>query len=169
MILNILQHTPPWVWVIFCGLIALGYAQTRPRQISRARATVLPVIFMILSLSAVVSAFGQFPSAFGAWVLGFWAALRLGGNAVAVTGAAWVPESGHFKVPGSWLPLWLIVGTFTIKYVAAVTISVSPALAASELFAVVLSLTYGALSGLFWGRAVSLRRLARTGSLAQPA
>jgi hypothetical protein len=57
MILSILEHTP--VWVLFCALIALGIAQTRTREVSSARATILPFIMTTLSLSGVLSAFSQ--------------------------------------------------------------------------------------------------------------
>jgi hypothetical protein len=37
MILSILEHTPVWVWMMFCAVISLGLAQTRTREV-RARA-----------------------------------------------------------------------------------------------------------------------------------
>jgi len=54
MILTILEHTPLWVWAVFAALILLGWQQTRTRDVSIARATILPVIMILLSLSGVV-------------------------------------------------------------------------------------------------------------------
>ena len=77
MIHSILQHTPVWVWVLFCVLIALGIAQTREREVSIARATILPILMIALSLSGVLSAFSQVPLACGAWLAGFFSSLQL--------------------------------------------------------------------------------------------
>ena len=59
MILSILEHTPLWVWVTFCAVITLGMLQIRTRDVSTARATVLPVVMVALSLSGVLSGFSQ--------------------------------------------------------------------------------------------------------------
>jgi hypothetical protein len=159
MIANILQQTPVWVWVVFCGLLVLGVLQTRTRDVSRARATVLPLVMVALSLSGVLGAFGLIPLALGAWILGLWVTLRLAAPWVAVRGATWSSATGHFRVPGSWLPLTLILGIFLTKYVAGVCMAISPMLASNATFAIVLSLVYGLFAGLFWGRARSLHVL----------
>jgi hypothetical protein len=83
MILSILENTPVWVWVMFCAVISLGLAQVRAREVSRARATLLPVVMMILSLSGALTSFSEVPLALAAWVaglslsLGTLAAIRL--------------------------------------------------------------------------------------------
>jgi hypothetical protein len=161
MISNILQHTPIWVWLLFGGLIALGLSQTRTRDVGRARVTILPLVMITLSLSGVLVTFGQVPLALAAWVVGFWATLRLAAPWVAARGATWSPATGHFRIPGSWLPVTAIVGIFVMKYVAAVCLAISPPLAVNMAFAVVVSLAYGLFAGLFWGRARSLHVLAR--------
>jgi hypothetical protein len=167
MILNILQHTPTWVWVLLCGLLALGFSQTRTREITSGRATILPVVMIALSLSTALTAFVQVPLALAAWTVGFWAILYFAGNAVAVRGASWSSDSGRYRLKGSWLPLTLIVGLFITKYVAGVSMAISPPLAANSTFAGILCLTYGAFAGVFWGRARSLREMARGGAVVQ--
>jgi hypothetical protein len=169
MISNILQHTPIWVWILFCGLLALGVSQTRTRDVGRARVTILPLVMVALSLSGVLGTFGQVPLALAAWVGGFWATLRLAAPWVAVRGATWSPATGQFRIPGSWLPVTLIVGIFMTKYVAGACLAISPPLAANATFAVVLSLVYGLFAGMFWGRARSLHVLTRDRSVMEPA
>jgi hypothetical protein len=63
-------------------------------------------------------------------------------------------------VPGSWLPLVLIVSLFAVKYGAGVSLSLAPALASDATFAGLCSLDYGTFSGPFLARALSLRSLA---------
>ena len=165
----IVQHTPVWVWGLLTALIALGLWQTRDREMTLVRVTVLPLVLIALSLSGVFSAFGHFPIAMGGWAAGVGAALTFGRQWVSVRGARWSAEAGRVHVPGSWLPLVLIVGLFCIKYFAGVNLAMHPTLATDTAFAGLCSLTYGAFSGLFLARALSLRALARPSLAAQAA
>jgi hypothetical protein len=169
MILNILEHTPFWVWVTFCAVLALGISQIRTREVSSARATVLPVVMIALSLSGVLGAFSQVPLALGAWVVGLGVSLKLAGRVLAVRGASWSADTRHFRVPGSFVPLMLILGVFVTKYVAGVMLAINPSLAANTSVAILLSLVYGAFAGLFWARARSLRALIHGNGAALPA
>jgi hypothetical protein len=160
MFIAIVQHTPAWVWAILALLTGLGLAQTRPREVSLLRVTVLPLLLIGLSLSGVFSAFGHFPVALGGWAAGVGVALTFARSAVAVRGAAWLKTTNRIHVPGSWLPLTLILGLFAIKYFAGVNLAMHPALASDATFAGLCSLSYGVFSGLFLARALSLRSLA---------
>jgi hypothetical protein len=169
MIVNILEHTPTWVWILFAGLLVLGLSQTLTREVSKTRATILPLIMVALSLSGVLSAFSQVPIALAGWVVGVVLTLRFLAPLVGVRGAFWLPETNRFRVQGSWIPVTLIVGVFLTRYVAGAAIAIHPPLAANTTFALVLSLFYGLFAGLFWGRARSLRLLSRDARAAQPA
>jgi hypothetical protein len=164
MILTIVQHTPLRVWFILAGLVALGLAQTRTRELSLARVTVLPLVLLALSLAGVMASFGVLPVALAAWAAGLSMALALPRRALAKPGASWSAAAQSLHVPGSWLPLLLMVGTFVIKYVAGASLAVQPALASNALFAGLCSLGFGTFSGLFLARSLDLRRLA-TGRL----
>ena len=156
----IVQHTPAWVWGLLAALVALGLLQTRPRELSLTRVTVLPLVLAALSFSGVLSAFGHMPVALAAWAAGLAAAPALARKVVSVRGAWWSPSRGRLHVPGSWLPLVLIVSLFALKYGAGVSLSLAPALASDASFAGLCSLAYGTFSGLFLARALSLRSLA---------
>ena len=160
MILAIVQHTPVWIWGLLIALIALGLSQTRDREMPLRRVTVLPLVLIVLSASGVLSAFGHAPVALGGWASGVGAALLLAREAVAVRGARWLASSGRVHVPGSWLPLALIVALFCVKYVAGASLAMHPELASNATFAGLCSLAYGGFSGLFLARGLSLRQLA---------
>ena len=113
-----------------------------------------------LSLSGVFKAFGHAPVALGGWGAGVGAALVFARGLVAARGAEWRPARGMLFVPGSWLPLVLIVGLFAVKYLAGATLALHPERAADPLFAGTCSLAYGVFSGLFLARGMSLRRIA---------
>jgi len=164
MIIAILQHTPLWVWALLTGLVALGLIQARDLEISLVRVTILPLVLISLSFSGVLSAFGVFPVALGGWLAGVGVALAIGRQFMVSRGARWSPESGRLHVPGSWLPLVLILALFSIKYMAGVMLAMTPALAHDAVFAGLCGLGYGAFSGLFLARAVGLRSLATRGA-----
>jgi len=169
MILSILEHTPVWVWAVFCAVISLGLAQTRTRYVGRARATLPPVIMVAVSLSGALGTFTQLSLALAAWVAGFSLSLSFAGEVMVVRGASWSPETRLFQVPGSWLPVTMIVGLFLTKYVTGVCLAINPSLAANTSLTALLSLTYGAIAALFWGRARSLLHLTRGSGTPQPA
>ena len=70
-------------------------------------------------------------------------------------------------MPGSWLPLALMVALFAVKYIANVSLALHPALARDAAFAAACGLAYGGFSGLFLARSLSLRALATRASTAQ--
>ena len=160
MLILILQHTPTWVWAVFAALTTVGLAQTRARDVSLLRVTILPLVLVALSLSGVFSAFGHAPIALGGWAAGLGVVLTFAREAVAVRGASWSPRSGTLQVPGSWLPLALMLALFAIKYVVGVSVALHPQLRTDALFAGLCSLAYGSFSGLFLARALSMRSLA---------
>ncbi len=160
MFILILMHTPLWVWLLLMALVGLGLAQTRDREVSLARVTVLPLVMVALSLTGVLGAFRHLPIALLAWAVGIAGALVLAPRLVQVRGASWSSTTGRLHLPGSWLPLCLFTGLFTLKYAAGVNLALHPQLASDSLFAGACCLAYGAFSGLFLGRALPLRALA---------
>jgi len=63
------------------------------------------------------------------------------------------PAQQAFRVPGSWLPLALMMAIFLLKYAVGVTLAMQPHLAHSAGFAITVSAAYGALSAVFLARA----------------
>ncbi len=160
MLIQIVLHTPGWVWGLFAALVALGLSQARDRELSTLRITLLPLAMIALSLSGVLTAFGHFPPALGGWAAGVGVALTFARSLVAVRGARWLPASQAVFVPGSWLPLALIVALFIVKYAAGATLALHPALAVDATFAGTCSVAYGLFSGLFLARGLGLRAVA---------
>lgn len=160
---TILTRTPPWVGGLFAVLLALGLSQTRDRQVSQLRMAVMPLAMTGLSLWGTVSAFGKSPL-FGYVVLVWLAGALLLGGLVAMTpapaGTRHDAASRSFRVPGSWLPLVLILGIFLTKYIVGVDLAMQPGLAQDSQYPLVVGALYGIFSGAFAGRAARLWRLA---------
>ena len=168
----VLMHTPTWVWGLLATLTALGLSQARDRSASLARIALLPISMTALALWGTVSAFGgstQFGPVLLAWLTAAVAALAAVAPFAPPAGTRYDPATRSFSLPGSWVPLLLILGVFLTKYVVGVELAMQPSLAHDGQYTLVVGTLYGAFSGLFSGRTIRLWRLtARPGASTQP-
>lgn len=158
--LQILSHTPAWVFVLFAGLLGFGLIQSRDRNVRKLVAYVLPAAMVALSLSGVQSSFGLKPVPIAAWAAGLllvgFALYRFAPNRRMSFDA----ETNAFFIPGSWAPLAVIMAIFFTKYALAVAQGRTGAAVGPGATAM-LSLAYGCFSGYFCARAGSLVAAAR--------
>ena len=160
MLNQIIVNTPRWVWLLLAALLWLGLSQALPRTASLKRITVMPLAMTGLSLFGTVTAFGAEPQVLLPW---FGAAslmvLLLTPRSLS-EGTRYDPETRRFNMPGSWVPLLLIMGLFAIKYVVGAASTIQPALARETGFSLGFAMLYGGFSGVFLARATQLWRLA---------
>lgn len=128
MTISILSHTPVWVWGLLLAIVAVGAKQTRTGTATPARAVLLPVATVGLSLHGVLAATRVEPQAALAWVAAALTALALHAAFGTVRGARWRPATRDFAVPGSWLPLAMMLATFATKFHAGVSLALDPSL-----------------------------------------
>jgi hypothetical protein len=167
MLLQILHRTPPWVFALFAALVFLGIQQSRPRRMPLARVTILPLVLVGLSLSGIGSSFGADAPAFAAWAGAVAVAVLL--NLCVVhwpRGVSYDPATREFLVPGSWLPLAVMMAIFFTRYAVNVALAVAPGFAALAWLPVAVSCAYGLMSGAFLARALRIvaAKAARQGS-----
>ena len=158
---DILRFTPVWVWGLLAALLALGFWQTRPRVVARARLLALPLALLGLGLWSTSSSFTALPVAAGAWLAALSASFLAARRLPTPAGARWDAASERLHLPGSWLPLALIVAIFSLRYSATVAMVLHPAWRGDPTLLLPLAALYGSLSGLFLGRAVGLLALTR--------
>ena len=151
---QILRGTPGWVFLLFVALVALGYLQSKPREIAPLRLAILPLALGALALSRVLGTFGPQPLALAAWGAGTAVAVLANRAWKQPAGARWSAASGRFHVPGSWVPMALIMAMFFARYALAVSQAMQPSLFASAAFAAAVSFGLGLLSGTFLARAL---------------
>jgi hypothetical protein len=160
---QIVSNTPVWVWGLLAGLIALGLSQVRDRTVGLRRVSVLPLAMAALSLSGTVTALAgapNFTAVMLAWAATAVAMLAALGFTSPAAATRYDPVTRRFALPGSWFPLALFVGIFLTKYVVGVDLAMQPSLAQDSQYTLVVGAVYGAISGLFAGRAARLWRLA---------
>jgi len=163
MLLQILTHTPTWVFVLLAVLLALGVQQLFPRRVSLTRATLMPLAMTALSVSGVVTAFGAASAALVVWALATVAAAALSLRRPLPAGTRYDTASRSFFIAGSAVPMAMILGIFSTKYAVGVGLALHPELAQSAGFALTIGALYGAFSGLFAARVLALWRLALGG------
>lgn len=109
-----------------------------------------------LSLAGIDSSFGMHPVPVAAWTISLAAAAALGHALFRDRRVRYDTTDGKFLVPGSWVPLAVIMAIFFTKYVHAVMSALGAAVIESPVFVLCLSGAYGLLSGYFAARALNL-------------
>ena len=114
-ILQILRHTPVWVWGLLVTLLAVGASQMRSRQVGLRRAFIMPLGMLVLGVSGILADLGH--NAQGGISAAPLLAWALAASATALLLAPFAPPAGTwfdaeantFHLPGSVQPLALIV------------------------------------------------------------
>jgi len=156
MIPQILQRTPPWVFVVFAVLLILGTLQARTRELGRLRIALMPAIFLPLSLWSIWNAFGSSAMAYGGWLAGVGAALLLNYYTRLPRQVSYSNDTRLFRVEGSWIPLAMMMAIFFARYAIAVATAMQPALNGMPAFAAAVGFAYGLFSGTFLARALRI-------------
>lgn len=155
VIVEIIRHTPLYVWVILAALVALGAMQLRDHHIPRGRLVFAPLGLALFSLWGATLAFGVRPTVIVAWASGI---------ALALFANRWLrwprkvhaDAAGGFALRGSPWPLVAMLAVFTLRYAVAVTLVFHHEWASHAGFSLGIALLYGALSGLFTARALRI-------------
>ena len=160
-LVQIVSHTPSWVWGLLAALVLLGLLQSRPRTWSRARLLGTPIGLGVFSLVSMAPAVAALPETLIAWALAFGATLHLVRQRPAPAGTRIDPATGLVHLPGRWVPLMVMLSIFGIRYAVNVAQALNPLLRTTPGFAMPVALLYGALAGLLLGRTLSVLRAPR--------
>ena len=160
----ILSHIPTWVWAIFAALIVMGIIQGRDQFASAKRLLILPLVWMVFGVWGIYSAFGLQAAPLVAWGLGLATSATLVLRSGWPGGARFDGERQLFFVPGSWLPLGLMMGIFMGKFALGVSLAMQPAIAHNIVAAAGFSAAFGLLSGTFLGRSRAILGRAPSGA-----
>ena len=152
MLLNILRHTPPWVWGLLAGLLLLGWQQSRARSVARAQLMALPAALLGLGMWSVLPAMRTLPIILPLWLFAMALSFALGRRVFSTRGAVWRLDIARLQLPPSWLPMLMILCIFMLKYGLGVFQAMQPALAGQPGFQFSGAALSGALSGLLLGR-----------------
>lgn len=153
-----LAHIPTWVYGLFALLLALGLLFTRPRAVHPVVPTLMAVGFGCYSLYGVVSSFGASLTNVLPWAVGMAVSAFIGRPYFGPNELSRMPGSPKVLVPGSWLPLTLMMGIFAVKFFVGVVRGARLPVGTEVWFAPVVCLVLGLLSGGFTARGLNVRR-----------
>lgn len=163
---SIVRNTPYWVWYLLTGLLALGGSQLLARRASLLRVCIMPLAMTAFAIYGLAAAFAGSPQVLNiatAWLLtavaGTMLALWL--RSAPPAGSRFDPTSQTFELPGSAIPMLMILGIFLTKYIVGVELALQPAQAQDPAFALGVASLYGAFNGVFVARLIRLWRLTR--------
>lgn len=151
MLIQIISHTPLYVWAILAFLIYRGVLAASTREVAFKKLFIIPAVMLALSLQDIGAKFGLQGMPLAAWAAGalctgllVW---RLGKSGIAAGSTA-----DTVRVRGSWAPLVLMMAIFMTKYATAVSMAIQPALAGHAVFMVAVCALFGCFNGYFMGR-----------------
>jgi hypothetical protein len=150
---QVLIHTPLWVFPLFAYLVWQGVKAMRPRTTSIWRALIVPVVFIVLGMSRLLSRQDYM------WPLLSWiaAALTLLPVGLLTTKPFEIDhKTGQITRPGSPVPLIRNVSVFALQYTVAVIAAVDPD--GRTVATLIGRAVSGATTGYFLGRTIALLR-----------
>jgi len=152
--IEIVIHTPVWVWVLLAFLIYRGVAALQTREIQPSRALIVPLVFLIWGGRGLLERAADQPVALIAYGVALAAGLAIGwGLSTLAAPPTFIGSTGLLRLPGSPISLIVICAAFAAKYGLAVALGTTPELGASAAFATLSGATGGLTAGIFWGRA----------------
>lgn len=154
--MQILSHTPTFVFILFFVLLVFGFIQTRDRKVNLILAFLLPVLMAVFSLAGVFSSFGISLITIGLWLGGLIIVAYLVYRFFSAKGISYSSEEGKFFITGSWVPFSVIMAIFFTKYAVGIMTGMQMALVHQLHFVFILSFLYGCFSGYFIARGINL-------------
>ena len=154
MIFEIIKHTPVWVFILFVGLLYLGYSQTKNRKVQIQKLFVLPISMILLSIFGTISAFGINKISLISWFVSTILSLIIGLKLSYPKNINYDKSKKVFNISGSWIPMILILIIFFIKYIVGVIVAKELEIINDNEFIIIISSLYGLLSGLFLSRSI---------------
>lgn len=162
MILEILLHTPSWVYALFIYLAIRGIQSLYPTTASLHRLTYMPSIFTAWSLYSLYQKYHlQMPFS-GLWIIAFIFGLLIGWYLFSYVSIRIDKNNNKIHLPGSWYPLLLSLAFFSIKYGIGVAQGIHPILRTNT-HLMLLDVGLSAfINGLFWARFLRIYKKAKS-------
>ena len=149
---------PTWVPALLAGLLFLGWRQSQPGTVRPRALMIIALVMAGLSVRSVLGGLGAQPLVLLAWLASYAAALRAGARHFTAQG---LTATGRgVQVPGSWMPMVLILGIFGTNTAVGVATALHSPLLAQPAVATALAVLIGLFGGGLGGRALAVWRCA---------
>lgn len=156
ILIQALNNTPLWVYLVLLGLLVLGYQQSKDRQVGHVRLLILPLILLMFSFYGVLSSFGFTFLPVLAWSLGFLPLMVFARTLLKPKIVSFSPTTATFHIRGSWLPMVLLLGIFSVKYAIGYSTARHLPILQELWFIICVCLVLGLLGGVLTTRAIAI-------------
>ncbi|HJO92145.1 MAG TPA: DUF6622 family protein [Victivallales bacterium] len=143
--LSILQGTPFWVYLIFILLIKRGISACKENTISIKKVFIAPIVVFILSLHKINIPY--------LYIIFFICGLVIGYLIYKKMSIIYNKDTKKIIMPGSIIPLILMIGVFVKSYSIGYLEATSPAMLHTPHIMILTDIVSGLFSGIFIGRA----------------
>lgn len=147
-------HTPFWIWVLLLILVKRGFSATKDCRICIQKACILPIIFTFWGLEKIFYGFTYTMTSFMTYAC-FMGVGTLAGVALYSTQKFFLKDNILFRA-GSFVPLFVILTNFSIKYCLNVLMYIHPHLIQELQFNICYSSISGFSVGLFIGGIINI-------------
>jgi hypothetical protein len=152
MPIDILTHTPSWVWLVLALLVFRGLKRTKTREVSQNSLILLPAILTLLALRRLVMA-GFDADVLMGTAIGIIAAFVILLSIKPARQTRRLPN-GKLLLQGEWLSLGLLLVIFAANYIDGVLTAIDPATAASGPMQITWSFVNGLSVTFMVGRSI---------------
>jgi hypothetical protein len=154
-LLDIVTHTPLWVWALFALVLYMGYQRTRDRVVPLWRIAILPGVMLVLAATGWVNAgIATLPAIAVGVVIG-----GVAGWLLEREGATRRLPHGKLWLRGEWWSFLQILVILSFRYTITVVAAVNPVLNGDSTWHQGTLLISSLLTALFIGRAAARLRV----------
>jgi hypothetical protein len=158
----ILQHIPPWVFLILAALLWLGLSARNDRLVRWRVPIIIPIAMTFMAITSLLGQYGATDLLLPA-LLSWFGVCALIGWGVAKRP---LPDSfrydlelAKFHLPGSYVPLAMYLGIFAFKFMVGFMTGMHMPIVNELFFVLGISAIYGLFSGVFLASAWRLYQL----------
>ena len=155
-LVQIVTHTPVYVFPALAYGVFAGIRGLRPRSVSIQTMPILPAVFLVLAITSLVTAASVLPTAVFAWVVALAAGIALGASLMAARVLQVDRDRSRVTVGGSATALVLFLAIFALKYMNGVVHARNAGLAAAPAFILAVTVLSGVSTGIMVGRVAKL-------------
>ena len=145
-------HTPWWVYLLLCYLIAVGIKASKVRIIPLWKAFVLPTIFLSMSIQTLTTIETIEHLSIGSWIVAMLVGSSFGWWQVQRLDIKIDKKRSLIQIPGSWDTLVVILIIFIAKYYFGYEKATNPVLVTQLNFKISVLVLSGGCTGLFLGK-----------------
>lgn len=156
--LEILQHTPVWVYIVFIALLYFGIRACFTREVSIQQTLVFPLVFIVLSILT----FYDYPHsliAIPVWILAAVVGAMVSRSLLERHPLKLGNKTHTLVVPGSYGILFILLFYFALRYYLGYQAAIHGGVQSlTTIQLMVFFISSGFISGLFIARAWLLRK-----------